>query len=156
MSFIVLANSTRVILPLRTRLESPSSPPRLWGVLVSQAKTSGHCMQSFIELGEEGLPRPFLGDRWRYAWRTDGDDVLACWLGFPNVFFSGGIDPTVRVSVEAMGRFVAAGSVSGDRQTGQLRSLSRIHVTVKVGLEFSPGPGSAMWVPDDSPRPNPV
>jgi hypothetical protein len=148
MSFIVLANSTRVILPLRTRLEAPSLAPRLWGVLVSQAKASGHCMQSFIELGEPGLPRPFLGERWRYEWRADGEDQLACWLGFPNVFFSGGIDPTLRVSVEAMGRF------GTDR--GPLRSLSRIHITVKNGSGIVPGPGAAAWIPDDSPRPNPV
>lgn len=148
MSFIVLSNSTRVILPLRTRLETPSRLPRLWGVLVSQAKASGHCMQSFIELGEQGLPRPFQGERWRYEWRSDGDSLLACWLGFPNVFFSGGIDPNIRISVEAMGRFGTGG--------GPLQSLSRIHITVKNGLELAPGPGSAVWIPDDSPRPNPV
>ena len=77
MSFIVLSNSTRVILPLRTRLEAPSRTPRLWGLLVSQAKASGHCQQSFIELGEPGLPRPFLGETWRHEWRTDGDNLLA-------------------------------------------------------------------------------
>lgn len=148
MSFIVLSNSTRVILPLRTRLETPSRLPRLWGVLVSQAKASGHTMQSFIELGEQGLPRPFQGERWRYEWRTDGDSLLACWLGFPNVFFSGGIDPNIRISVEAMGRFGTG--------VGPLQSLSRIHITVKNGIELAPGPGSAVWIPDDSPRPFPV
>lgn len=145
MSFIVLSNSTRVVLPLRTRLEAPSRPPRLWGVLVSQAKLSGHTMQSFIELGEPGLPRPFLGERWRYEWRTDGDQLLACWLGFPNMFFSGGIDPTVRISVEAMGRY--------GTDKGAMQSLSRIHITVKAGMELAPGPGSPVWIPDDSPKP---
>lgn len=148
MSFIVLSGSTRVILPLRTRLESPARPPRLKGILVSQAKSSGHCLQSYIEMGEPGLPRPFLGERWRYEWRADGDGLLACWLGFPDVFFSGGIDPSVRVSVEAMGRF-------GDGP-GALLPLSRIQVTVKTGLDIAPGPGAATWIPDDSPRPNPV
>lgn len=150
MSFIVLSNSTRVILPLRTRLEGPSRTPRLHGVLVSQAKASGHCMQSFIELGEPGLPRPFLGETWRYEWRTDGtdgDNLLACWLGFPNVFFSGGIDPSLRISVEALGRYGAS---------GPLQSLSRIHITVKIGMDLAPAPGSAVWIPDDTPRPNPV
>lgn len=148
MSFIVLTNSTRVILPLRTRFEAPALAPRLWGVLVSQAKASGHCMQSFIEMREPGLPRPFLGERWRFEWRADGENLLACWLGFPNVFFSDGIDPSVRVSVEAMGRF------GTDR--GPLLSLSRIHITVKPGSGNAPGPGAAAWIPDDSPRPNPV
>jgi hypothetical protein len=148
MSFIVLENSTRVILPLRTRLESPDLPPRLWGILVSQAKASGHCMQSFIELGEPGLPRPFTGERWRYEWRTDGENLQACWLGFPNVFFSGGIDPPLRISVEAMGRFGGRG--------GPLVSLSRIHITVKGGSDGAPGAGAATWMPDDSPRPYPA
>ncbi|HLP30209.1 MAG TPA: hypothetical protein VK150_02530 [Geothrix sp.] len=148
MGYIVLANSTRVILPLRVRLEAPDRIPRLWGILVSQAKASGHCLQSFIEMGEPGLPRPFLGERWRYEWRSDGDGMLACWLGFPNVFFSGGIDPVARISVEAMGRFGTGG--------GMLRSLSRIHITVKNGIKPSPGPGAAKWVPDDSPRPFPA
>jgi hypothetical protein len=148
MSFIVLSNSTRVILPLRTRLESPDRLPRLWGILVSQAKASGHCMQSFIELDEPGLPRPFTGERWRYEWRTDGENLLACWLGFPNVFFSGGIDPNLRISIEAMGRFGEGG--------GPLVSLSRIHITVKSGSDRASGPGAAVWMPDDSPRPYPV
>ena len=148
MSYLVLSNSTRVILPLRTRLETPSRRPRLWGILVSQAKASGHSMQSFIELDEPGLPRPFLGERWRYEWRSDGDGLLACWLGFPNVFFSGGIDPNIRISVEAMGRFGDGG--------GPMQSLSRIHITVKIGAEPGPGRGAAVWIPDDSPRPNPA
>ena len=148
MSFIVLPNSTRVILPMRTQLEAPDRLPRLWGILVSQAKASGHTMQSFIELGEQGLPRPFLGERWRYEWRTDGDNLLACWLGFPNVFFSGGIDPNLRIAVEAMGRFGEGG--------GPLRSLSRIQITVKSGSEAAAGPSEPVWVPDDSPRPYPA
>lgn len=156
MSFVVLTNSTRVILPLRTRLEAPDLSPRLWGVLVSQAKASGHCMQSFIELGEPGLPRPYLGERWRYEWRSDGENLLACWLGFPNVFFSGGIDPNVRVSVEAMGRFGRPGTESRAAGGGPLISLSRIHITVKDGTGLPPGRGAAAWIPDDSPRPNPV
>lgn len=147
MSFIVLSGSTRVILPLRARLESAERLPRLWGILVSQAKASGHCVQSFIELGEPGLPRPFLGERWRYEWRADGEGLLACWLGFPDVFFSGGIDPSVRISVEAMGRFGTA--------AGALRSLSRIHITVKTGAHLAPGPGAATWIPDDAPRLDP-
>lgn len=147
MSFIVLENSTRVILPLRTRLESPDRPPRLWGILVSQAKASGHCMQGFIELGEPGLPRPFNGERWRYEWRPDGENLLACWLGFPDVFFSGGIDPALRISVEAMGRFGSGG--------GPLVSLSRIHITVKGGSDGARDPGAAVWMPDDAPRPYP-
>ena len=38
---------------------------------------------------------------------------------------------------------------------GALLSLSRIHITVKVGQDLAPGPGAATWIPDDSPRPNP-
>jgi hypothetical protein len=152
MSFIVLANSTRVILPLRTRLEAPARLPVLAGILVSQAKGSGHCLQSFIELGEPGLPRPFRGERWCYEWRSDGEEnLLACWLGFPNVFFSGGIDPNLRVSVEALGRFGTG--------PGMLRSLSRIAVTVKDG-DLVPGAASgahvAAWMPEDSPKPFPA
>lgn len=147
MSFIVLANSTRVILPLRTRLETPSRLPVLAGILVSQAKSSGHCMQSFIEMGEPGLPRPYRGERWCYEWKSDGDNLLACWLGFPNVFFSGGIDPNLRVAVEALGRF------GGD--PGMLRSLSRISVTIKSG-QLVPAPGEAVWMPEDSPKPFPA
>ena len=147
MSFIVLANSTRVILPLRTRLETPSRLPVLAGILVSQAKSSGHCMQSFIEMGGPGLPRPYRGERWCYEWKSDGDNVLACWLGCPNVFFSGGIDPNLRVSVEALGRFGSG--------PGMLRSLSRISVTIKSG-QLVPSPGDAVWMPEDSPKPFPA
>ncbi|GEM_PF-2511880 len=155
MSFVVLANSTRVILPLRTRLETPTRLPVLAGILVSQAKSSGHCMQSFIEMGAPGLPRPFRGERWCYEWRNDsagagegdGVEMLACWLGFPNVFFSGGIDPNLRVAVEALGRFGGG--------PGMLRSLSRISVNIKSG-QLVPAPGDAVWMPDDSPKPFPA
>ena len=143
MSFIVLSNSTRVILPLRTRLEIPSLKPTLIGLLVSQAKASGHCQQSFIEMGEPGLPRPFRGERWSYEWRSDGDDALACWLGFPNVFFSGGIDPNLRVAVEALGRY--------GNGPGMLRSLSRISLTIKSG-QLVPGPDEVVWMPENAPR----
>ena len=151
MSFIVVANSTRVILPLRTRLETPDRLPTLAGILVSQAKSSGHCLQSFIELGTAGLPRPFRGERWSYEWRSDGEEnLLACWLGFPNVFFSGGIDPNLRVAVEALGRYGAG--------PGMLRSLSRISVTVKDGglAPAAAGPHAAVWMPEDSPKPFPA
>ncbi|MEO6094921.1 MAG: hypothetical protein ABIW76_04300 [Fibrobacteria bacterium] len=147
MSYVVLANSTRVILPLRTRLETPERLPVLAGILVSQAKSSGHCLQCFIEMGAPGLPRPFRGERWCYEWRSDGDNLLACWLGFPNVFFSGGIDPNLRVAVEALGRFGGG--------PGMLRSLSRISVNVKSG-QLVPGPGEPVWMPDDSPKPFPA
>ena len=147
MSFIVLANSTRVILPLRTRLETPARLPVLAGILVSQAKSSGHCLQSFIEMGGPGLPRPYRGERWCYEWKSDGENLLACWLGFPNVFFSGGIDPNLRVAVEALGRF--------GNGPGMLRSLSRISVTVKSG-QLVPAPGDAVWMPEDSPKPFPA
>lgn len=157
MSFIVLANSTRVILPLRTRLETPSHLPVLAGILVSQAKSSGHCMQSFIEMGGPGLPRPFRGERWCYEWKSDGENLLACWLGFPNVFFSGGIDPNLRVAVEALGRFGSGGLGSGRLASGpgMLRSLSRISVTIKSG-QLVPAPGDAVWMPEDSPKPFPA
>ena len=144
MSFIVLSNSARVILPMRTRFETPEKLPRLAGILIIQAKSSGHCMQSFIELGAPGLPRPFRGDRWSYEWRSDGDNLLACWLGFPNVFFSGGIDPNLRISVEALGRF------GGD--AGPLVRLSRIDITVKPGEETAPGPDAAAWIPGEAVR----
>lgn len=147
MNFIVLANSTRVILPLRTRLESPAQAPVLAGILVSQAKSSGHCLQSFIEMGEPGLQRPFRGERWRHEWRSDGVDVLACWLGFPNVFFSGGIDPNLRVAVEALGRFGTG--------PGMLRSLSRISITIKSD-QMMPGPGDMVWMPENSPKSYPA
>ena len=126
----------------RTRLETPDRLPVLAGILVSQAKGSGHCLQSFIGLGAPGLPRPFRGDRWCYEWRSDGEEnLLACWLGFPNVFFSGGIDPNLRVAVEALGRFG-----EGPRM---LRSLSRVSVTIKDG-GLVPGPRVAAWMPEDS------
>jgi hypothetical protein len=167
MSFIVLTNSTRVILPMRTRLESPDRLPVLRGILVSQAKASGHCQQSFIEMpapadanaqaaagqapdGQRpighgpGLPRPFRGDRWCYEWRIDGDNLLACWLGFPNLFFSSSIDPNLRVAVEALGHF-GPGS-------GAARSLSRIHITVKVGGESVPRSEGFSWMPEGSPK----
>jgi hypothetical protein len=144
MGFIVLANSTRVILPLRTLFEQPAAPPVLAGLLVSQAKASGHCQQSFIELGTQGLPRPFQGERWRYEWRGDGaENLLALWLGFPNVFFSGGIDPNLRVAVEALGR--------PHTGPGMLRSLARISITVKEGGLVPGAPraeGEAVWVPE--------
>lgn len=145
MSFIVLANSTRVILPMRTRLEHPETPPVLVGLLISQAKASGHCRQAFIEVGPAGLPRPFRGDRWSFEWRGEGaENLLALWLGFPNVFFSGGIDPHPRVAVEALGR-PAPGP-------GMLRSLARISITVKEG-GLVPGAtrveGETAWVPED-------
>ena len=143
MSFIVLANSTRVILPLRTRMETPTSLPILAGILVSQAKGSGHCLQSFIEMGQPGLPRPFRGERWCYEWRSDGENLLACWIGFPNVFFSGGIDPNLRVAVEALGRFGPG--------PGMLRSLARISVNIKDG-GMVPGPGDAPWMPENAAR----
>jgi hypothetical protein len=144
MSFVVLSNSTRVILPLRTRFETPARFPVLSGLLISQAKSSGHCLQSFIQLGPPGLPRPFRGERWCYEWKSDGDNLLACWLGFPNVFFSGGIDPNLRVSVEALGHF--------GKETGMLKSLSRISITVKTS-EMVPGIGDPAWMPEDSPKP---
>ena len=149
MSYIVLANSTRVILPLRTRLETPDRLPVLSGILVSQAKGSGHCQQSFIEVGAPGLPRPFRGERWCYEWRSDGEEnLLACWLGFPNVFFSGGIDPGMRVAVEALGKF--------GEGPGMLRSLSRISLTVKEGGLVPAGSKRMAWMPEDSPRPFPA
>ncbi len=144
MSFIVLSNSTRVILPLRTRLQTPVRLPVLAGVMISQAKSSGHCLQSFIELGASGLPRPFRGERWCYEWRSDGENLLACWLGFPNVFFSGGIDPTLRVAVEAMGHF--------GKDKGSLESLSRIAITIKNG-ELLTGTQEVAWMPENSPKP---
>ncbi len=147
MSFVVLANSTRVILPLRTRLETPARLPTLAGIVISQAKASGHCMQSFIGLGAPGLPRPFRGERWCYEWRSDGENLLACWLGFPNVFFSGGIDPNLRVAVDALGRF--------GKEHGELRCLSRIAITVKTG-EMAPRAGEAVWMPEDSPKAYPI
>ena len=167
MSFIVLANSTRVVLPLQTRLETPapdarprpaavggpgSAAPVLKGILVSQAKASGHCQQGFIELGEPGLPRPFPGESWCYEWRVDGDNLLACWLGFPNAFFSSNIDPVLRVSVEALGHF-APGHAGGAVAPGavMLRSLARIHITVKSGGEAAPRVQPA-WMPEDSPK----
>jgi hypothetical protein len=146
MSFIVLANSTRVILPLRTRLEHPETPPILVGLLISQAKESGHCRQVFIEMGAPGLPRPFRGERWSYEWRSEGaENLLALWLGFPNVFFSGGIDPNPRVAIEALGK-PAAGP-------GMLRSLARISITVKDGGLVPGAPraeGETAWVPEAS------
>jgi hypothetical protein len=145
MSFIVLANSTRVILPLRTSWENAPAPPFLSGLLVSQSKASGHCQQAFIETGPPGLPRPFLGERWSYEWRSEGrENLLALWLGFPNVFFSGGIDPNLRVSVEALGR-AAEGR-------GMLRSLARIAITIKEGGLVPGGTGSrgdAVWMPEE-------
>ena len=147
MSFIVLSNSTRVILPLRTRLQAPARLPVLAGVMISQAKNSGHCLQSFIELGAPGLPRPFRGERWCYEWRSDGENLLACWLGFPNVFFSGGIDPTLRVAVEALGSF--------GKDKGKLQPLSRISITIKNGDMLSETQQVA-WMPENSPRPYPV
>jgi hypothetical protein len=144
MSFIVLANSTRVILPLQTRLESPAAAPALAGLLVSQAKASGHCQQSFIELGPPGLPRPFRGERWSYEWRGDGaENLLALWLGFPNVFFSGGIDPNLRVAIEALGRPQAG--------PGMLRSMARISITVQDGGLVPGAPrmeGEPVWIPE--------
>jgi hypothetical protein len=146
MSFIVLANSTRVILPLRTRWERPAEPPFLAGLLVSQAKASGHCQQSFIETGPAGLPRPFRGERWCYEWRGEGaENLLALWLGFPNVFFAGGIDPNVRVAVDALGR--------PHPGPGMLRSLARISITVQDGGLIPGGAaaeGQAVWVPEES------
>jgi hypothetical protein len=143
LSFVVLTDSTRVILPLKTRFETPSQLPVLKGLMISQAKASGHCLQSFIELGPPGLPRPFRGERWHFEWRSDGENLLACWLGFPNVFFSGGIDPNLRVAIEALGRF--------GTEKGALHSLSRISITVKV-RETAPGPGDISWMPEDSPK----
>lgn len=144
MSFLVLANSTRVILPLRTRLEHPAAPPVLAGLLISQAKASGHCHQCFIEVGAPGLPRPFRGERWCYEWRGDGaENLLALWLGFPNVFFSGGIDPTLRVAVEALGR--------PQPGPGMLRSLAGISITVKEGGLVPGAPrteGEPVWIPE--------
>jgi hypothetical protein len=146
MSFVVLANSTRVILPMRTRLENPDIMPVLAGLLVSQAKESGHCRQAFIEMGPPGLPRPFRGERWSYEWRGEGAErLLALWLGFPNVFFSGGIDPNPRVAIEALGR--------PGPGPGMLRSLARITITVKDG-GLVPGAarpdGETAWVPDET------
>lgn len=143
MSFVVLANSSRVILPLQTRLETPDSLPVLSGILISQAKESGHCSQSYIEINDLGIPRPYRGDRWCYEWRSDGDNLLACWLGFPNVFFSGGIDPNVRIGIDALGRYGTT--------KGAVQSLSRISITIKTG-EINPGPKDAVWLPDAQPK----
>lgn len=142
MSYIVLANSTRVILPMRTRFQTPDRLPSLAGILVAEAKASGHCVHAYIELGKAGLPRPFKGERWCYDWRDDGEHLMACWLGFPNVFFSGGIDPNLRITIEALGRY------GTDR--GPLSSLSRINITVKPGAEPAPGPHAVKWLPEDS------
>jgi hypothetical protein len=139
MSFIVLANSTRVVLPMGAQPDRGVPPPVVAGLLVSQAKASGHCQQTFIELGPPGLPRPFRGERWGYEWRGEGD-APALWLGFPNVFFSGGIDPNLRVAVEALGRLRPG--------PGMLRSLARIAITVKDGglAPGAPGPeGESAW-----------
>lgn len=143
----MLANSSRVVLPLRTRLEPTAQTPHLVGILVSQAKQSGHCQQSFIELGAPGLPRPFRGERWCYEWRNDGENLIACWLGFPNVFFSGGIDPQIRVSVEALGRY--------GKETSMLRSLSRIAISIKAGTTDS-GAGASPWIPENTPKAYPA
>jgi hypothetical protein len=58
--------------------------------------------------------------------------------------------------VEAMGRFVTPGTGIPVAGGGPLVSLSRIHITVKDGPGRAPGRGTAVWIPDDSPRPNPV
>jgi hypothetical protein len=146
MTFIVLANSTRVILPMRTRLENPEAKPVLAGLLISQAKESGHCRQAYIEMGPPGLPRPFRGERWCYEWRDEGaEKVLALWLGFPNVFFSGGIDPSPRVAIEALGK--------PGPGPGMLRSLARISITVKDGGLVPGAPradGDPAWLPEAS------
>lgn len=143
MSFVVLANSSRVILPLQTRMQTPESLPLLTGILISQAKESGHCSQSYIEINESGIPRPYRGERWCYEWRSDGDNLLACWLGFPNVFFSGGIDPNVRIGIDALGRYGTS--------KGAVQSLSRISITIKTG-GINPGPRDAVWLPDEQPK----
>jgi len=143
MSFVVLANSSRVILPLQTRLQSPDLLPILNGILISQAKESGHSLQSYIEIAAAGIPRPYRGEKWCYEWRSDGENLLACWLGFPNVFFSGGIDPNVRIGIDALGWY--------GTPKGPLQSLSQISITIKVG-EFNPGPNDAVWQPNLQPK----
>ncbi len=143
MSFIVLANSIRVILPLRTRFESPAALPTLSGILISQTKESGHCQQCFIEMGVTGLPRPFRGERWAYEWREDGEKILALWLGFPNVFFSSGIDANLRIAIEALGRY--------GTEKGPIQSLARISITMKSDLGGSQL-SEPSWMPEDSPK----
>src|SRR5690606_6132578 len=117
------------------------------GILVSQTISSGHCQQSYIELGPAGVPRPLRGERWCDEWRGDGDNMLACWLGFPDVIFSGGIYPNLRVAVEAFRRFGGG--------PWMLRPLSRISLTSTAG-RLVPGPGEVVWMPDASPSPYPV
>ncbi len=148
MSFIVLSNSTRVILPLRTKIESPTLRPVLKGLLISQAKMGGHCQQSFIALDKPGIPRPFRGDQWCYDWRVDGENTLACWVGFPNNFFSTALEPHHHVAVEVLGFL--------NPQDKKLRSLSRIEITLKPSGEVIRSRDSATWMPETLPREYPT
>ncbi len=148
MSFIVLSNSTSVILPLRSKVEYPSLKPVLGGILVSQAKTSGLCMTALINDAQEGIPRPFHGDRWCYEWRPDGENLLACWIGFPDAFFAASLDPHLRVAIELLGHF--------GQEKIENRSLSRIEITVKPTGEVVRQAENAAWMPEDTPKPYPM
>ncbi len=146
-NYIVLSDSTGVILPLRTRLVAPAARPILKGVLISQARTSGRVRQLFVELQREGIPRPFRGADWCYEWRVDGDEVLACWVGFPDVFFTASFEPDSRIAVEAIG-------FSGS-DSGRQRMLSHIDITLKPSEELIRPIGEAGWRPESIPRPLP-
>ncbi len=144
MSFIVYSNSTRVILPIRVKSSTDAEAPTLTSVLISQSKPGGHFRQISIELSQPGLERPFLGDRWGFDWRVDGEKHQACWLGFPNTFFSSSIDPWSLVLVELIGHLPGV--------TEEDFSMGRIEITVHPSPELVREQGSAAWVPDSRPK----
>ncbi len=134
MSVLILSNSRRVLLPLQLHGSLQGTPPDLRGLLVSEVKAGGGTQEFFAPLSGSGIPAPFRGDRWCYAWRDEAG-IPSLWVGFPDVVFSAHIDFRERLSVEAL---------IGESATWEgLLSVARLEITLKPppGLTLEAGWG---------------
>ncbi len=136
MSVLILSNSLRVLLPLQLRSPMRGTPPALRGLLVSEVKSGGGTQEFFAPLSEPGIPVPFRGDRWCYAWRKEAG-AYSLWVGFPDVVFSAHIDFRERLSVEAL--------IGEDVSPHGLLSPARLEITLKPppGFTLEPVSGDA-------------
>ena len=133
MSFEVLADSRGVVLPTRVPCPEGQNEPLVKGLVVVGARASGLPSPFHIDRLVRGIPRPFEGDVWCYAWRRDDEKYLALWLGFPDLVFSTSVDPLRRMAIEVMGE--------NDRR------LARLEIAIRPRRHANLLPNEATWVP---------
>ena len=137
-SFVVWANSTRVVLPLRTFIEGSEIKPVLTGLLLSLSKSNGLIKQVWLTPPKEKIERPFQGKKWCYEWRPDGQNLMALWVAFPDIFFQSSLNPHPWVLLEALGYF--------GKEEGELRCLSKIELSIRQAPD-SFGDEKVAWLP---------